>query len=349
MYNHYNHVGHFGRVQHNICKPILQSGGESDVAKQFGVVCWSLSAARAAGLVEKPEDYVRYAKEIGFDGVALDTPVLPPPDDEDANRGLKEIADRLSMFVDVGTTLDLEKAMLHGNADALFRRARLFGAPVLKSVLQNCGVRFAEHWDAAAAEECVRRKIDVLRGIGEVAEKHELPVAFENHIDFRNDEIVRIFEAVPSPYVGLLLDTANQLGLMQEPAELCRSLADRILATHFKDGYPVDTPDGVNLVWCPPGEGVAGVADMAPVLQDERYPHINLELIVNQAWPVPYKTAAFWSDLGAPRPSAAGLVARIEAGKEGRVPPPDRDPEALAAHERQQLTAGLAALKALFN
>lgn len=60
-------------------------------------------------------------------------------------------------------------------------------------------------------------------------------LAIENHIDFLADELVELIETIDSPWLGVCLDTANNLRLLEDPAVAIDKLAPYTRATHVKD------------------------------------------------------------------------------------------------------------------
>jgi sugar phosphate isomerase/epimerase len=77
--------------------------------------------------------------------------------------------------------------------------------------------------------------IPLLRKCLGPAEEHGVVLAIENHIDFLADELVELVETIDSPWLGVCLDTANNLRMLEDPQEAARKLAPFARATHVKD------------------------------------------------------------------------------------------------------------------
>src|SRR5579862_4912653 len=67
------------------------------------------------------------------------------------------------------------------------------------------------------------------------AEKHGIVIAVENHIDMLADEMVDLITSIDSPWLGVCLDTGNNLRMFEDPLEVSAKLAPFTRATHIKD------------------------------------------------------------------------------------------------------------------
>jgi sugar phosphate isomerase/epimerase len=67
------------------------------------------------------------------------------------------------------------------------------------------------------------------------AERRGVVLAIENHIDLLADELVDLVRTLDTPWLGVCLDTANNLRMLEDPLEAIRKLAPYARATHIKD------------------------------------------------------------------------------------------------------------------
>ena len=67
------------------------------------------------------------------------------------------------------------------------------------------------------------------------AREHGVVLAIENHIDFLADELVELIETIDSPWLGVCLDTANNLRMLEDASVAIDKLAPYARATHVKD------------------------------------------------------------------------------------------------------------------
>lgn len=77
------------------------------------------------------------------------------------------------------------------------------------------------------------------------AAKHDMVLAIENHIDFFADELVDLLETAAHPALGVCLDTANNLRMLEDPSRAITKLAPYARTVHLKDvtafrGSPLD-------------------------------------------------------------------------------------------------------------
>jgi len=63
----------------------------------------------------------------------------------------------------------------------------------------------------------------------------QIELAIENHIDFLADELVDLLAAMRHPAIGVCLDTANNLRMLEDPSEAIECLAPYAKAVHLKD------------------------------------------------------------------------------------------------------------------
>ena len=77
--------------------------------------------------------------------------------------------------------------------------------------------------------------LPLLREAVDHSAAHGVALAIENHIDFLADELVELIETINSPWLGVCLDTANNLRMLEDPLKAALKLAPYARATHVKD------------------------------------------------------------------------------------------------------------------
>ena len=75
-----------------------------------------------------------------------------------------------------------------------------------------------------------------------IVERHRMPLGIENHKDWRVDQQVALLERYSSEYVGVCLDTGNNLAVLDDPIETVEKLAPWTFNVHFKDMALNSTP-----------------------------------------------------------------------------------------------------------
>lgn len=76
--------------------------------------------------------------------------------------------------------------------------------------------------------------VPLLQSVLEPAERNGVVMAIENHIDLLADEMVELITTIDSPWLGVCLDTGNNLRLFEDPVVVAAKLAPYTRATHLK-------------------------------------------------------------------------------------------------------------------
>jgi sugar phosphate isomerase/epimerase len=218
------------------------------------------------------EDFLRRAKELEVDGVSLESCFIPRFDDD--------------YLKSIGALLDswgMERVYAWGHPDGLeggkneaayeemiasFERAAAIGAGTMRVVGSSLQFRFEPHGPQ------IERLSKMFSDAVKVAEKHDIRMAVENHIDFDADEMLELVTNVNSPYLGVNFDTGNFLRVLDDPVEGMEKLAEHVYATHVKDLLP---RKGVSVkAWyffssVPVGEGLVDNRRLARILKDAGY------------------------------------------------------------------------------
>ncbi len=135
---------------------------------------------------------------------------------------------------------------------------------------------------------------ETLSKLAPMAEAAGRIVTMEIHVDLWSTELVSILEDVNSPAVRANMDTANPLGLVEDPVEAARNLAPYAATTHYKDTCIYLTDKGYN--WCGGAALGTGLVDLPTVtkLLYEQNPDIHLN--IEDGWgviPIPFYDEAF--------------------------------------------------------
>jgi sugar phosphate isomerase/epimerase len=111
------------------------------------------------------------------------------------------------------------------------------------------------------------------REAAEIASKHGIRLAVENHIDYNSDEILWLIEQVGSEYFGINLDTANFLRVLDDPVEAARSWRATFMP---HTSGPAARREWACAKWyyfscVAAGEGLIEIDKIAQVLKDSGY------------------------------------------------------------------------------
>ena len=234
----------------------------------FGEVYPQQKAPRPMSL----EDFLRRAKELEVDGVSLESCFFPRLDSSYL-AGIKKLLDAYGFDrvyawghpdgLEGGTNQQAYDEML-----ASIERAKAIGADVMRVVGSSLMFRKQPH--QPQLERLTRMFSDAVQ----VAEKHGVRMAVENHIDFTADEMLQLITAVNSPYLGINFDTGNFVRLLDDPIKGMEKLAKYVYATHIKDlrpqkGVPAD--EWYFFSSAPVGDGIVDNMQLARLLARAGY------------------------------------------------------------------------------
>ncbi|WP_249674487.1 sugar phosphate isomerase/epimerase family protein [Pseudomonas abieticivorans] len=79
------------------------------------------------------------------------------------------------------------------------------------------------------------RLVPLLKQAADYAQGQGMVLAMENHVDLYAAEVLELLDAVASPALGVCLDTANNLRMLEDPMLVIEQLAPHAKATHIKD------------------------------------------------------------------------------------------------------------------
>jgi sugar phosphate isomerase/epimerase len=113
----------------------------------------------------------------------------------------------------------------------------------------------------------------LLRKLLPAAEDHGVVLALENHIHLTADEMVEVVRGLDSPWLGVCLDTGNNLRLFEDPLAVAAKLAPLARATHVKDvgvrrGNPREFAFWPSV---PLGAGLVDIPRVVALLREARY------------------------------------------------------------------------------
>jgi 3-oxoisoapionate decarboxylase len=212
--------------------------------------------------------------------------------DVDWARATRRMKEELGMYVEIQTFLPREDPAVFEHAVKVAREA---GASSLR-VVCLLGRRYEmfeslQHWKTAV--EGFHRQIAVAVPI---VEKHRMPLGIENHKDWRVDQQVALLKQYSSEYLGVTLDTGNNLTVLDDPTETVEKLAPYTFNVHLKDMAVEESEDGFRLSEVPLGEGMLDMKRIVDTIRRAR-PDVqfSLEMITRDPLEVPCLTDRYWS------------------------------------------------------
>jgi sugar phosphate isomerase/epimerase len=218
------------------------------------------------------EGFIKRCVELECDGLTLESCFIPRFDREYLS-DIKGMLDEYQMdrVYGWGHPDGLEGGKNQKAYDEMigsFEHAKAVGAGVMKVVGSSLQFRFEPHGPQ------IERLSKMFSSAVKIAEKYNIKMAVENHIDFDGDEMLTLIKNVNSPYLGINFDTGNFLRLLYDPIKGMRKLAKYVLSTHVKDLKPqkgVSVDEWYFFSCTPAGEGLIDNLTLAQILKDNGY------------------------------------------------------------------------------
>jgi len=233
-------------------------------------------------------DFLEYCSSLGAGGIQIELDSLDPGYLDKLRRRTGE----LGMYFEVIVSLP------QGGDFADFERhvaaAQQAGALCLRSACLN-GRRYEDFSSLKEWKDFVTESHQRIAQAVPVIEKHRMPLGLENHKDWTADEMVALLARHSSEYLGVCVDTGNNLALLDDPLEVVGKLAPYAVTTHFKDMAVKDYPAGFMLWEVPLGQGILDLAWMVDNIRKVRpQARLNLEMITRDPLKVPCLTDKYW-------------------------------------------------------
>ncbi len=129
-----------------------------------------------------------------------------------------------------------------------------------------------------------------------IVRKYRLKLAIENHKDHTADELVALMKKYDSEWLGVLVDTGNNIGLLEDPYETVEALAPYAMSVHFKDMAVQPYEDGFLLSEVLLGTGALDLPRIVASLTKSN-PSIvfNLEMATRDPLRVPCLTDRYFA------------------------------------------------------
>ena len=218
------------------------------------------------------EDFIKRAKELGVDGVSLESCFFPRFDDS----YLSELKGMLDEY-------NFDRVYAWGHPDGLeggkneaaydemvdhIEYANAIDAKVMRVVGSSLMFRFEDH--GPQIEKLSRMFTNAMK----VADKYDIKLADENHIDYNADEMLELIHNVNHPNFGINFDTGNFMRVLDDPIQGMEKLARYTFSTHVKD-LKINPQAAVNdwyFFSCTPvGDGIVDNQKLAQLLKDANY------------------------------------------------------------------------------
>ncbi|MFM1879168.1 MAG: hypothetical protein RLZZ241_2034 [Bacteroidota bacterium] len=234
-------------------------------------------------------DMLEHCAELGFGGVQVSIGKW----DNDYAKNMRKRNDKLGLFLEGSVRLPKDDADL-ARFETEIAAAAQIGIDVIRTVCLS-GRRYETFKTAEAFLEFRNNSEAALRRAEPIVRKYKVKLAVENHKDWTIAEFKEILNSLGSEWVGITLDTGNNISLLEDPMEVVRELAPYTFSVHLKDMAVAPYEEGFLLSEVNLGMGYLDIAEMVRVIRSAR-PEVrfNLEMITRDPLQIPCLTKSYW-------------------------------------------------------
>ncbi|HET7218189.1 MAG TPA: sugar phosphate isomerase/epimerase [Vicinamibacterales bacterium] len=229
-------------------------------------------------------------------------------------RRTRAMKERLDMYVEIQTFLPRANEDISVFEHAV-RVAKEAGASSLR-VVCLLGRRYEMFSTLADWKDAIAGFHRQIAAAVPIVEKHKMPLGIENHKDWRVDQQVALLKQYESEFLGVTLDTGNNIAVLDDPMATVELLAPYTVNTHFKDIAIEEYEEGFLLSEVPLGDGMLDLPAMVATMRRAR-PEVrfSLEMITRDPLAVPCLTDKYWSTFEINGIALARTLARVRANK----------------------------------
>lgn len=231
------------------------------------------------------EEFLEYCSSLGAAGIQAPLPKDPAT--------FRKRTEELGMFYEA--MLPLPK---NGDAEAFaanIRAAKAAGAACFRAGCLS-GRRYETFADWSSWKRFVDESKAAIKTAVPVLDREKFPMALENHKDWITEEMLALLKEYSSEYFGVLVDTGNNISLLDEPYRLIEAFAPYAVSTHIKDMDYQESPDGFLMSEVPFGEGRLDMKRVIETIRAKRpATRFILEMITRNPLSVPCLTDKYWT------------------------------------------------------
>ncbi len=277
--------------------PVIPSFSTTVSEMRFGIAEASYMQRRYAKLDSKSYppftdslQMIEHCSTAGFGGVQFSVRGW----DASYAKKVKERVEELELFFEGQIRLPKDDSDLQRFTTEV-SAAKEAGADILRTACLS-GRRYETFDSMSAFQEFRKKSIYSLRLAEPVVRRYGVKLAVENHKDWRIAEMIEILKLIDSEWVGVTLDTGNNISLLEDPMEVVEALAPYAFTVHLKDMAIEEYEDGFLMAEINLGDGILDVDKMISIIRKHN-PDIrfNLEMITRDPLKIPYLTQGYWA------------------------------------------------------
>jgi sugar phosphate isomerase/epimerase len=265
----------------------------ADAPSRLGIVIHSYpihSRVQQKNGFTDPIRFLEFCQARGAGGVQLP---LGNRDSAYTSR-LRALIEKGGLYLEGSVRAPREKADLE-RFEAEVRTAKEAGATLVRTVMLS-GRRYETFRTSDQYRAFKEQALRSLQLAEPVVARNKVRLSVENHKDYRAPELVEVMKTISSEWVGVCVDTGNNLALLEQPLATVEALAPWTTACHLKDMAVEESADGFLLAEVPLGEGFLDLKQITEVLRKAR-PGIrfSLEMITRDPLVIPCLKDDYWA------------------------------------------------------
>ncbi len=276
--------------------PIHAHAEEPPAAVGLGLLLYSYGirnrAEKEAGFGE-PSRFLEFARSRGANAVQMPLGIRT----EEQAAAIRGTCDKFGMHLEGIVSPPADNRAGLDRFTSEIATAKACGVRVVRTVMLG-GRRYETFTKAEDYPAFAKQAEATLLRAEPVARKHGVKLAVENHKDFRADEQVDLLKRLKSEFVGVCLDTGNNLALLEQPLHTIDALAPFVLTAHLKDMGVEEAADGFRLAEVPLGQGILDLkAIVERIRKANPAARFQLEMITRDPLSIPCLTEKYWATL----------------------------------------------------
>lgn len=272
------------------------AGAAEPPSTHLGLLLYSYGRRASAEKDSKfsdPSRFIAFARSRGADAVQATLGIKT----EAESATIRQTAEKLGVSVEGIVSPPKEEQADRERFAAELATARRCGAAIVRTVMLS-GRRYEVFTREEEYTAFATRTAKVLQLAEPIAQAEKIVLAVENHKDFRTDEQVDLLKRFGSDWLGVCLDTGNNLALLEDPLASVRALAPWTRTVHLKDIGVEEAADGFRMAEVPLGKGVLDLKSIvAEVRKHQPKARFQLEMITRDPLSIPCLTEKYWATL----------------------------------------------------
>ncbi len=233
-------------------------------------------------------EFLEYGYSLGAGGVQAPLASFSP----DHTKMVRQRVEELGMYLEVFASLPRVNTEIF---ERQVKAAKEAGAISMRAACLD-GRRYETFSSLDGWKSFVETtRVRIARSLP-VLEKHRMPLGIENHKDWTAEELLRLMKDYSSEYLGVCIDTGNNIALLDDPMEVISNLAPFAVSTHFKDMAVEEYADGFLLSEVPLGQGILDLRRIVEtVLKARPRTKLTLEMITRDPLKIPCLSEKYWA------------------------------------------------------